>query len=315
MRKQTRVSIIYISIIIIGLLGVSFAGWTDINKIVASISTGYMDYDFQESGNSLTLIRGSSSYDINANICVENGKYLKIYIIDPKPIINMKQGDKLRIEYKLKEGEEGNVPLKAKKEDLGLISIALKPETICWSCNGLMLTESDYANLVPDNLGVFKAYHYFDGLGGVIEMISESFPTKPVDSLTFDYSGEVNEPITEEGEDNTKIEESTPDSDWTYDRMAEDISLPDDNLNEMNDVFLVEEEALQGEEIPSYSSEDISDGESDSQGNKEKQHKKNKGTDDNKKGRRKFRISKETISFKAEYEFVIPLKYDQFNAN
>lgn len=112
MGKQAMVRMIYIAIVAIGLIGVSFAGWTDINKLVASITTGFINYDFQEAENSLVLVRSSSSGDffresssvaINASITVDKSKNLRIDIQDAEPIMKMAEGDFLRIKYKLRE--------------------------------------------------------------------------------------------------------------------------------------------------------------------------------------------------------------------
>jgi len=250
MRKYSSVRIIYLCIIIIGLLGVSYAGWTDIGKMLASITTGFLDYDFQESGNSLVLIRNESTIPIPASITVDRGKYLRIDILDAGPIMNMTGSDKLRIYYALKNGENGNVPLKAKEEELGIISIELKRDTVRWDLSGGDYNASDYLNLLPENLGVFKAYHSFNGTGGMIDFTPVYLPAKPIDSITYDYS----EAVT------AKNDESAPDPEldiqdqaYAFDTVA---SEPDLSITESEEAFSHREEAAgEGVDLPAASSD------------------------------------------------------------
>lgn len=320
MRKYSSVRIIYLCIIIIGLLGVSYAGWTDIGKMLASITTGFLDYDFQESGNSLVLIRNESTIPIPASITVDRGKYLRIDILDAGPIMNMTGSDKLRIYYALKNGENGNVPLKAKEEELGIISIELKRDTVRWDLSGGDYNASDYLNLLPENLGVFKAYHSFNGTGGMIDFTPVYLPAKPIDSITYDYS----EAVT------AKNDESAPDPEldiqdqaYAFDTVA---SEPDLSITESEEAFSHREEAAgEGVDLPAASSDNESSmekmdplkGEESSEDmqdadyeNKDVNGKKDRG----KNIKRKLLISRETISISAEYGFIIPLRLDQFNA-
>lgn len=303
MGKHTLLRTVCLFIIIIGLLGVSYAGWTDIGKMVANITTGSMDYDFLESENQLVLVRDSSTVIVPASITVEKGKYLRIDILDAGPIMNMTAGDKLRIYYKFKDDKDGNVPLMAKDEDLGLISIDLKKDTIRCDLSGGDYNVSDYISMLPENLGVYQVHHSFGMAGGTIDFTPVSLPAKPVDSITYDYSKAVdlgNDEVPEaDGYDQEQIGSA-----GTGNLEPDELSKEDSKQSGMDE----HNNVIEHTDMESLTAAKETEAENDADSIKSKNDKRDKKTE------RKLQISCETISLSAEYGFTIPLRLDQYNA-
>jgi len=314
MRKYTPVRIIYLCIIIIGLMGVTYAGWTDIGKMVANITTGFLNYNFEESGNSLVLVRNSSVIPIPASITVDRGKYLRIEILDAGAIMDMTYGDTLRIYYVLKNGEDGNVPLKAKEEDLGLISIDLKRETVSWNLTGGDYNAGDYINLLPENLGVYQVYHCFKARCGVIDLIPVHLPAKPVDSITYDYSKDLDIINNESAQEPQEIQEQT----GVFDAVTYMMDEPDLSVATMGELISENETAAEegvdlavsseyetskkqiGEANIEESAKNMQDLNADNNKHRSEKNDKKKG----KKIKKKLQVSSETISIFAEYSFI-----------
>ncbi len=326
MRKKTLVKIAYITILItVGLIGISYAGWTDMNKLVSSITTGHMNYDFEPSGNSLKLIHNNntSSVDIPVSITVQNGKYLKIDISDTSHIMNMSDGDILRINYMLQKGSSGNVPLKGKEEDLGFITLSLNQDSVKWNYSGSSLDINDYTHLVPSTLGTYQVYHRVSGIRGEIDLIPVNLPTQPPttinigNNLAYEIDNIEQLHADEHIDDIVTILEKIDDNSRLEDGFVEILhNTPEGNIVEVDDTNVITEESVQSQmDGIDDKSIDKNSNENKNTKNIEKpgkaKEKKNKNKNKNKK---KLLITTETLSFSAEYGFLIPLKFDQSNA-
>ena len=270
----------------IGLLGVSFAGWTNVNRLVATITTGTINYNFLESETRLFVIKGGSYVNVPALFAVEDGKSLRIDIRNPEAILNMTYDDILRIHYMLDEIEDGNVPLKAKDEDFGLISIDLKAETIKWNYADTDIDIDKYTYLIPKSLGLFRVQHHFDGKVGIIDFFPVSLPEKIVDTIIYDYSNETKPGNVTGGSIENNSAEITEDISFDYKTFQEDIEML------QNDVMQNKNQIEQNDDKNNKNGE------------------LNNNEDD-----RKLQITRRTISFSAEYSFVIPIGLDQFNVS
>jgi len=296
MRVSKLINIIYICILTVGICGISYAKWSDISTLVTSITTGNMNYNFDLSGNSLTLISNEhfTPIIIPANMIVENGKYLKIDIIDPSPIMNIGPNDILRINYRLQKGTS-NVPLKSKEEDLGLISISLNENSVQWHTSGSSSDTSAYGYLIPTTLGTYQVNHRFDGINGVIDLQPIILPVQPpgtIGDIGSEYLDElVDEDYNEKDNEEVNTEIKADASDKMQKEKIEASSLEDATEKNENQNDISKDETIESNDITS---------------NKDK-----KGVKKRKKT--KILVTKETISFSAEYSFAIPLNFDQFN--
>jgi hypothetical protein len=223
------------------------------------------------------------------------------------------------------------VALKTIDSDIGEITISLDPNTYVCNYTGTTLTDSDLSKLLPPTLGTFQAHHTFDGTNGTIDLIPSSIPSTPpativVKSLTeeekekniqdaaytIEYFNETLDQIFKENEAmdadtaiNFQTEENNEvDTNVDSQDITEQIT---DSAGEPNTETLQELFTLEDEEILDDLSSDI-DTDTDFNEDPDIVYSKDKP-------KTKIQTLIETITLSGNYDFSIPLNFDQYNAD
>lgn len=163
------------------LLGVSYSGWINSNKLITFLSSASMDYKFETALNTITLIHEDGTNEtVNATITIDAGKVMNIELPDGSALLGLNcEKDILRIQYTLQagNGEVNNISMKSVDQYLGDIVISLDRSSVECDYLGTAVSPDNFYDLLPATLGTFRVYHRFDGTNGTIDLIPVQLPT------------------------------------------------------------------------------------------------------------------------------------------
>ena len=204
----SKVGLLLLSATMVGMLGVSYAGYTDILIAEGELSTGSMSFEFVDAKKDQDFLIGLENnkdkfQELDANIDFD-GKSLIITDIDPIDIAVLEDGkSKLLIHYSIKAEDEQSIlraamiAEKDKRSSLGEIPFELISKTPQWSIAGKSKGEFHswgseneaietvpqvVYDLLPEALGSFHATHILsvdkkgDRMQGIIALELKDSP-------------------------------------------------------------------------------------------------------------------------------------------
>ena len=204
----SKVGLLLLSATMVGMLGVSYAGYTDILIAEGELSTGSMGFEFVDAKKDRAFQIGLENnkgkfQELDANIDFD-GKSLTITDIDPIDIAVLEDGkSKLLIHYSIKAEDEQSIlraamiAEKDKRSSLGEIPFELISKTPQWSIAGKSKGEFHswgseneaietvpqvVYDLLPEALGSFHATHILsvdkkgDRMQGIIALELKDSP-------------------------------------------------------------------------------------------------------------------------------------------
>ncbi len=183
----SKVGLLLCSAAMVGALGVSYAGYTDLLIADAELSTGSMGFEFLDTNKDQDFVIGlldnsqkGEFIELDANINFD-GKSITIAGMDPVDISMLDDGiTKLVIHYFIKASEGQSIKKAAaidkkdKRSSLGEIPFELLSATPQWNIEGeftsggsgeksLGTVPEVIYELLPETLGSFKATHLLAG--------------------------------------------------------------------------------------------------------------------------------------------------------
>ncbi|NLT46971.1 MAG: hypothetical protein GXX92_01025 [Clostridiales bacterium] len=228
MKKMfSKVGLLMLSAVMVGMLGVSYAGYTDILTVEGEVSTGSMGFEFMDTRKDRDFLIGLETDSgkfrkLDANIDFD-GKSLSITDIGPIDFSLFESGNaKIFIRYSIAAADGRSVQRAAtikendSRSSLGEIPLELISKTPEWSISGKSEDESYGCgseneaidavpqvvyDLLPDTLGQFRATHTLlpnkkgDRMEGVITLdpadSQEILSARKVELSEFDLPDEV----------------------------------------------------------------------------------------------------------------------------
>jgi hypothetical protein len=297
------------------LLGINYAWHTDNLIIFSNISTGGMEYSFDQGGKSLTVLLDSAA----AN-----------------ELLKLERGASYQLSYTLKKDDRNSIALKSiQHEYMGNIAVNLNSVTC--SYQGAPLTPSAVIqSLIPGSLGSFECYNDFQGCYGTITLIKTSDPTETnnrisveeLDSelqaqLKADYTArlpkENNECVEILDETNQEVNEKAVGKDKEDNDKDKEIKDKEEKDKEDKD------KEDKGEEEKDKEDKDKEDkdkeGKDKEEKDKEDKDKEDKDKDDKDKDDKDKEDKPDeeepvvlaALSLEGTYSFEVPLHFDQYN--
>jgi len=222
MRKMfSKVGLLMLSAVMVGMLGVSYAGYTDILTVEGEVSTGSMGFKFVDTRKDRDFLIGLETDSgkfrkLDANIDFD-GKSLSITDIGPIDFsLFENRSAKILIIYSIAAADGQSVQRAAKitekdkRSFLGEIPFKLMSKTPEWSISGISEdgsygcgseNEAIVYDLLPDTLGQFRATHTLlpnkkgDRMEGTITLepadSQEILSARKVELSEFDLPEEV----------------------------------------------------------------------------------------------------------------------------
>lgn len=163
----------------ITLLGISYSGWVNENKIISLVSTASMDYNFTYNWNKVMLIHADGTIEPldDATISVDDNKVLKVEFPDGGLLLSLTcDRDTIQIPYTIEKVDSRQIQMKqVDGQYLGDFIIQLDPNSV--ECNYKGTELPSYYHLIPDNLGTYYVYFTYNGTdGGTIDLIPKQLP-------------------------------------------------------------------------------------------------------------------------------------------
>ena len=177
-----RVGLLLLAVVAVGMLGVSYAAYTDFLTVETDLTTGSMDFEFHDiggEGGAIIGIMGKNGRIKKLDADIEyDGKTLRITDMEAIPMSMLEDGDmELHIRYAMKAAEDQSILRAATIDErdqvrsiIGVIPFKLTTRTPKWSIEGDSISfgsgtrglgripEIIYDSLLED-LGDFRVHH------------------------------------------------------------------------------------------------------------------------------------------------------------